>query len=123
VTQPVERSILFLGNDPALEYLLKRYARQSRYEIRSLREFSPEIDVRVLHPQSVWFSSLEVLEASQRLRSAIANADIPIVVCSSVADDARAVALGADYFFLQPVTYDCFLSTLAGTNRPQVKKK
>ena len=75
--------------------------------------------MRALRPLAVWFSSLEVLEAFQRLRAVIANEAIPIVVCSSVADEARASESGADYFFLHPVTYDCFLSTLTGRDVPQ----
>lgn len=112
MTQPEQPSILLVGQDPSLEYLLKRYARQGGLELQSLRGVSPEIDVNALHPLVAWFSSLEVLEAYQPLRAALANEAIPIVVCSSVADEARASESGADYFFLHPVTYDCFLSTL-----------
>jgi CheY-like chemotaxis protein len=123
MTQPGQPPILLVGKDPALEYLLKRYARQSGCEIRSFQEASPEIEVRALRPLAVWFSSLEVLEAFQRLRTVIANEEIPIVVCSSMADEARASESGADYFFLHPVTYDCFLSTLTGTDVSQASKE
>ena len=112
MTQPDQPSILLVGQDPALEYLLKRYARQSGYELQSLSEVPPELDLRTLRPLVLWFSSLEVLEALQPLRATLANEAIPIVVCSSVADEARAIESGADYFFLHPITYDCFLSTL-----------
>jgi hypothetical protein len=121
MTPPEQPPLLLVGQEPSLEYLLKRYARQSGCELRSLREVSPETDVRAIRPLAVWFSSLEVLGAFQLLRAAIASEDIPIVVCSSVADEARANELGADYFFLHPVTYDCFLSTLAGTDLSQAE--
>ena len=114
VTQPVPPAILFVGNDPTLEYLLKRYARRSGYQIRSYAALPPEMDVRALQLASVWFASFDVLEAAQGLRTTLANYDIPAVVCSPVADDARASELGADYVFLHPVTYDCFLSVAAG---------
>jgi CheY-like chemotaxis protein len=114
VTQSAQAGILFVGNDPSLEYLLKRYARRSGYQVRVLTTTAPELDVRAPRPASVWFSSFDVLEASPGLRAALASHDIPAVVCSPVADEARALELGADYVFLHPVTYDCFLSVAAG---------
>ncbi len=121
MTQPVLPSILFVGNDPSLEYLLTRYADRSGCQLQSVRENSAGVDVHSLHPRSVWFSSLETLEASQTLITAATNDDVPVVVCSSVADETRALELGADYFFLHPVTYDHFVSTLAETRAPQTK--
>lgn len=115
MTQPGQSLILLVGADPALEYLLKRYARESTYDFNTLRDLGAAPDWKALRPQAVWFSSLEVLAAEQALRAAIANETIPVVVCSAVPDDARATELGADYFFVHPLTYDSFLSTLAGT--------
>ena len=124
MTQPGQSLILLIGNDSALEYLLRRYARESGCEIQTMRETGPELDWRALRPVAVWFSSLDVLAGLQPLRAAIANETIPVVVCSTVADDARAMELGADYFFLHPLTYDYFLMALAGTkakNKVQIK--
>ena len=123
MTQPKQPSILFIGKDPSLEYLLKRYARQSGHDIQSVQDVSPEVDLPDQHPVAVWFSSLEALETWQWLRAAIARQDIPIVVCSSVADEVRAGELGADYFFLHPLTYDSFLTTLAVTDSSQTEKE
>jgi hypothetical protein len=108
-------TIWYVGNDASLEYLLSRYAQLSGCRIESRR--SPALDLDgAPQPLAVWFSSLEVMEASQALRAGAAGLDIPLVVCTSVSDDARALELGADFIFLHPVTYDLFLSTLGHAN-------
>lgn len=123
MTQPALPSVLFVGNDPSLEYLLTRYADRSGCQLQSVRENSNDVDVHTLQPRSVWFASLETLEASQTLTAAATNADVPVVVCASVADETRALELGADYFFLHPITYDHFVSTLAEARAPQPKQE
>jgi CheY-like chemotaxis protein len=110
--------ILFVGNDPSLEYLLERYAQRSGCGVRCVRDMTPDLDMHDAGLKSVWFSSLDMLESFQPLRPSFLNLDIPIVVCSSIADDARAVELGADYMFLHPITFDSFQSALEGGNKP-----
>jgi hypothetical protein len=105
--------LLFIGNDPPLEYLLERYAFQGGYRLQSILAVGPDTDISRIQPQSIWFSSLDVLEASQPQRNSILACNVPIIVCSSIADNVRAMDLGADYLLLHPLTYDCFLSTLA----------
>jgi hypothetical protein len=105
-------SILLIGNDPSLEYLLERYAYRGGYRLQSIRAIAPNVDISQMQPQSIWFSSLDVLETFQPQKNTILNCNVPVVVCSSIADDARAMDLGADYLLVHPLTYDCFLSTL-----------
>jgi CheY-like chemotaxis protein len=105
--------ILLIGNDPSLEYLLERYASLSGYSLRSIRMMDPGIDINQMQPTSIWFSSLEVLETFQQQINILSAGNVPIVVCSSLADDARAMDLGADFLLLHPLTYDCFLDTLS----------
>jgi ActR/RegA family two-component response regulator len=105
-------SILLIGNDPSLEYLLERYAYRGGYHLQSIHAIVPEVNIGKIKPKSIWFSSLDVLEAYQPQREAILAYDVPIVVCSSIADDARAMDLGADYLLLHPLTYDSFLNAL-----------
>jgi len=105
--------IVLIGNDPFLEYLLERYANQGGYSLNSIRTISPEVDICRMRPQSIWFSSLEVLEVFQPQINTLSTCSVPIVVCSSTPDNARAVDLGADILLLHPLTYDCFLSTLS----------
>jgi hypothetical protein len=118
MTQTLQPAVLYVGNDPSLEYLLGRYAQRSGCRIESIRGNSLDLEAGAPRPLSVWFSSLEVLESSQALRAAAAGLDIPLVVCAAVSDDARALDLGADFIFLHPVTYDFFLSTLGQANLP-----
>jgi hypothetical protein len=53
VTQSAQAGILFVWNDPSLEYLLKRYARPSGHQFRVLTTVAPELDVRALPPPTV----------------------------------------------------------------------
>jgi len=102
-----------LGNDPALAYLIGRYAPQSGYVITTLPGV-PQAEVACgLKPAAILFTSIESLEAAQALISGLANCDIPVLVCSSVADVARARELGADHCLLHPLTYDSFQKVLA----------
>src|SRR5260221_478651 len=107
MTQPGLPPILLVGADSTLEYLLRRYARQSGCDLKTLPTLPPELNGRDLQPLSVWLPSLEALAAFQPLRASLAD-EVPIIVCSALADDARATELGADYFFLHPLTYDSF---------------
>ena len=111
-------AVIYVGNDPSLGYLLSRYAQRSGCQLESLRGDTFELKHDAPRPLCVWFSSLEVLEASQALRAAAAGLDIPLVVCASVVDDERALELGADFVFLHPVTYDYFVSTLGQARLP-----
>ena len=104
--------ILLIGNDPPLEYLLERYADRSGYRLKNVHSLVSNPDILKTQPISIWFSSLDMLEASQSQKDMILSCNVPIVVCSSIADDARAMDLGADYLLLHPLTYDHFLNTL-----------
>ena len=44
----------------------------------------------------------------------LAGGEIPVVVCASIAEEARARELGADHCLLHPFTYDGFLAALTG---------
>jgi CheY-like chemotaxis protein len=108
--------ILMLGNDPALAYLIGRYAQQSGYAIITLQVPPQAAEVCAYKPAAILFTSVESLEAAQVLVAGLANCDIPVLVCSSVADEARARELGADHCLLHPLTYDGFQGALAATS-------
>ncbi len=112
--------VIYVGNDPSLGYLLSRYAQRSGCRIENVRGNALDLTSGAPRPRCVWFSSLEMLEASPELRAAAAGLDIPLVVCASVIDDRRALELGADFIFLHPVTYDYFVSTLGQAHLPLV---
>jgi CheY-like chemotaxis protein len=118
--------ILILGNDPVLAYLIGRYARQSGYGIIARQAIPQAAEVCDQRPAAILFTSVEYLESVQELIAGLANCEIPVLVCASVADEARARELGADHCLLNPLTYENFhdvlaaIATMAGTRRSKL---
>jgi hypothetical protein len=126
VTDTLQPFILLVGQDPALAYLLERYGQHSGHGLRSVQSVPTFVDVCAMAPAAVWFTSLETLEASIRvepLSASLANSDIPLVVCSSVADETRARELGADYCVLHPLTYPDFVTILSAIGVAGAEKR
>ena len=110
--------ILVIGADMALAYLIGRYAEQGGYGFTTRQTIPSIVDVCSLQPIALFFLSFESLGAAQLLIADLGNCDIPVLVCSSVDDKARARELGADYCLVHPLTYDNFLAALAATEVP-----
>ncbi len=104
--------LLLIGNDPALAYLVSRYAERSGHDIALMQSIPSALEVCGMRPAAILFPSLEKLEAAQSLISELVNCDIPVMVCSSATDEARARELGADQCLWHPLTYDGFLAAL-----------
>ena len=104
--------ILLIGNDAALTYLIKRYAERSGYQVRVRPIVPSPTDGSEVHPVAVLFSSIENLEAAQSKIAHLASAEIPLLVCSSINDQARARELGTEHCLVHPLTYDGFLAAL-----------
>ena len=64
-----QSSILLLGNDPALAYLIGRYAQQSGYGVTTLPGVPQAEAVCALKPATILFTSIESLETAQSLVS------------------------------------------------------
>lgn len=100
--------LVIIGGNSSFHYLIQRYAEKIGYSTLPL-EAAITIDmVCDLHPMGVIFASLENLESSRTFVAGLANRDIPIIVCSSVIDQARAQECGADFCLLHPFVYDNF---------------
>ena len=112
----VQRTILLIGNDTALSYLLGRFAERSGYQLIVNSENSSIREITDANPAVIIFLSTELLEKTQALVVELASLEMPIVVCSSVADEAKARELGADYCLLHPITFDGFQTVLAIAN-------
>lgn len=108
--QPV---ILMIGNDPPLAYLLGRFAERSGYRLKAVEAGPSATEIYRLRPAAILFTSIQTLEAAQGLIAGLTNGNVPLLVCSTVVDQARAYELGADACLLHPLTYDNFLTTLA----------
>lgn len=113
---PSQSKILMIGNDPALAYLIGRYAEQGGYDLATAQMVPSPIEARALHPAVVLFQSVEGLATSEALVRDMADCDVPVLVCSSVSDESRARELGADHCLLHPLTYDSVLAALTATH-------
>ncbi len=113
MTETASPTILLVGDDEALAYLIERYGAQSGFRVRVERAPPTVADTAWLEPAVVWLSSLDVLAAVRPRETGLVSDDAAVVVCSSVADDRRARELGADYSVLHPLTYPDFLAALS----------
>ena len=119
VNPKAKQTLMLMGNDTELSYLLGRFAEQSRYELTIAPEKVSVQDVTVANPVAIIFSSMERLDKAQTLITELAHIEVPIIVCSSVSDQVRARELGADFCLLHPITLDGFQSALSITNTPK----
>jgi CheY-like chemotaxis protein len=116
---PSPFKLLIIGNDPGLSLLLRRYAEQSGCQLTE-RALTPGVaTVRQWQPDAIIFLSLDHLQTAQALVDDLAAHETPVLVCASVADEARARELGADAGLLHPLTYEHFLEVLAAVGPPQ----
>lgn len=110
---PAQPTILVIGTDAMLTYLLKRYAEESGC-LMIRRSFGPSwVEMRQIKPAAIIFSSLELLQAAQSLVEDLSAHEALVMVCASVADEMRARELGADACLLHPLTYDNFHAELS----------
>lgn len=111
---PAARSTLhIIGGSSSFNYLIRRYAERVGYLSTAMPVSATKETIGALQPAAVIFSSLESFADSEFLVRELENIDIPIIVCSSVADQRRARELGADYCLLHPFAYDDFSAILA----------
>lgn len=109
--------ILMVGNDPSLSYLIRRFVEQSGFGVTTVQIVPSAAETSALQPAAILFQSVEGLETAQSLVKELAECDIPVLVCSSVTDEARARELGADHCLLHPLTYDSVLAALTTSSR------
>jgi CheY-like chemotaxis protein len=112
VEPSAQSKILVIGDDAPLAYLIGRYAERSGHDVTLMQSVPSAEEVRSLRPGAILFPSIERLEVAQPLIADLANCDIPVLVCVSITDEARARDLGADHCLLHPLTYDGFLAAL-----------
>lgn len=100
--------LVIIGGNSSFHYLIQRYAEKVGCLTVPMESAIAIDSICDLHPMGVIFASLENLESSRTFVTGLANRDVPIIVCSSVADQARARECGADYCLLHPFVYDNF---------------
>ncbi|MBA3946298.1 MAG: response regulator [Herpetosiphonaceae bacterium] len=113
--------LLLITAEPEFVYLIKRYGEWSGCRVISnsgvdealaaiIRERPAMVFLHLLWGSEGGWSSL------RRLKQHAATCGIPITIISSVADEARARAEGADYWLWQPVMYADFRVALVATH-------
>ena len=114
-----KQTILLMGNDANLGYLLGRFVEQSEYQLHVSAEKISIQDVAIANPAAIIFSSTDFMAQAQALVTELADIEVPIIVCSSVTDVAMARELGADYCLLHPITYEGFQGARALAGAPK----
>jgi DNA-binding response OmpR family regulator len=119
VNLKVQHTIMLVGQDTSLRYLITRFAERSGYQltVSSKNLFIEEI--MAANPAVIIFLSTELLETTQASLKQLASLETPIIVCASVTDETRVKELGADYCLTHPLTYDDFQTTLMRASTPK----
>jgi DNA-binding response OmpR family regulator len=109
--------IIILDDEAELRHIMEKYLRTSRYQplsARNLRE-AREIMQRV-RPQAIVLDIMLRGEDTWRwlseLKSNPATAGIPVIVVTSVEDERKGLALGADAYCLKPITAEQLMAKL-----------
>ncbi len=116
--------IVLIGNDPTLAYLLSRFAARCGCQLSVLNGIPSTEEIQSKNPRLILFSSMESLESTQTLVGKLAGGEIPVGVCATVSDEARARELGVDHCLIHPLTYEGFMTAFttdstAGTSEPE----
>jgi CheY-like chemotaxis protein len=116
---PVLEQLPILVIDDNLDALqmLSRYAYGSRYHVITSHEPEQAITLAELHlPKAivldVMMPHVDGWELFQRLRQHPPTADIPIIICTILAQKKLALLLGARDFLRKPISRQTFLSAL-----------
>lgn len=102
--------IVLIGNDPTLAYLLSRFAARCGCQLSVLNGIPSTEEIQLRNPRLILFSSMKSLESTQTLVGKLAGGEIPVGVCATVSDEARARELGADHCLIHPLTYEGFMA-------------
>jgi len=109
--------VLVIDDNADTLQLLRRYTADTRYRLittqnpeqtlRLVEKFSPQIIVLdVMMPQ------VDGWKVLGRLRQHPLTAHLPVIVCTILAQEEMALALGASGFVRKPVTRQAFLTAL-----------
>jgi CheY-like chemotaxis protein len=109
--------VLLIDDNPDFFYLFRRYAQHTRYIFHNIREGAlfPEA-LAEIHPQIIILDVLlpDVDGWQLLIDFRQGRADIPVVICSALAQKEMAYSLGAQAFLPKPVAREQLLQTLDG---------
>jgi len=110
-------TILLVGNDTSLSYLLGRFAERNGNQLVTSSENNLSMkQIELANPAVVIFASMELLATNRALVEELSSLDTLIMVCSSVSEEGRARDLGADQCLLHPLNYSDFQTAMALTS-------
>jgi CheY-like chemotaxis protein len=118
ILQAVEQlPVLAIDDNADTLQLLQRYTSDTRYRLVGVRDAELALErVPKLAPQvivlDVMMPDIDGWEILARLRQHPLTRDIPIVVCTILAQEDLALSLGATAFIRKPVLRQDFLATL-----------
>jgi CheY-like chemotaxis protein len=115
--QSANKRIMIVGGDTNFLYLMRRYVRRSAFEIVSVnlgedllaraRKQSPmAIVLEVDHPETIGWQMLRTLKTDS------VSCSIPVIVCSWLDDESRALTEGANSYLRMPILYTDFETAL-----------
>lgn len=110
--KPIKETILLVGNDDRLAYLLQRFVEQGGWTMVARPPQVSRDEVLRLEAGVVIFDSIDQLREAHLLVDDLAENEVPVLVCASLADESTAGELGADACLLHPLTFDQFCETL-----------
>ena len=119
VTLPalVRVPVLVVDDNADTLQLLQRYTAGTRYRLLCVRDPDQAMDLvdkevpRVI-VLDVMMPQIDGWQVLSRLRQHPVASDIPVIVCTILAQEALALSLGASGFLRKPVTRQAFLSAL-----------
>ncbi len=109
---PAGPTIILVGPDEELAYLMYRYAMESPDGITVQHAGSDIERTRASEAAVIWFESVTKLDEARPRERGIVGEDTPIIVSGSAADDRLATELGADHCARHPLTYSSFRAAL-----------
>jgi signal transduction histidine kinase/DNA-binding response OmpR family regulator len=114
---PALAPVLIVEDEPETQFIYEKLLKNTRYQpfaARSLRE-AREMMSRV-HPRAVILDVLLRGEDSWRwlmdLKKNPATASVPVMMATTVEDERKALALGADSYFIKPLSRVALLDRL-----------
>lgn len=109
--------VIIVDDEAELRHIMEKYLRDTRYQpfgARNLRE-ARELLQRV-RPQAIVLDIMLKGEDSWRwlseLKGSPTTANIPVIVVTTVEDERKGLALGADAYCIKPISAELLLSKL-----------
>ncbi|HEY3785500.1 MAG TPA: ATP-binding protein [Steroidobacteraceae bacterium] len=117
--------VLIVDDEPEMRHVVEKYLRTTRYQPLSARSLR---DARALmqrvRPQAIVLDIMLRGEDSWRwlsdLKGNPETAAIPVIVLTSIEDERKGLALGADAYCIKPVSAEKLISKLDSLTAPRV---